>query len=149
MNATVRQGAWKRERSDDKELEDLLKEIRDRLNQTYRTVVSVQTTDAVATTLWTEEVTPSSVWDVELVIVAKATDGSAAAYRRVSRFNRSGTAAPTVLVTDTYGTDYEDVAGWAVTIDVNGDDARLRVTGDAARTVDWAASVRVQQAPKP
>jgi hypothetical protein len=85
----------------------------------------------------------ASVWNIDFDVVGYATDGSGAAYRRLSRFKRAAGAAATLLGTDTIGTDREDVAGWNVGVSASGNGPLLQVTGDAARTVHWKAMVRI------
>lgn len=142
MKNTVPHANW-RPGDSDRELEIYLDEIRRALNASYFGVwETVTTLTATATTIWTETMPTDSVWDVEFVVGARATDGSRAAYRRISRFSRA-TAGAALMSTDSVGTDQEDVAGWDVTVAASGQAARLQVTGDAARTVNWKALVRV------
>ena len=146
MQNTIRNAAWTTG-DPDKQLETNIGQIRRALNLTYFDRLEVTTSlTATATVIWQETVPSDCGWSVELSVLGFATSGSFGAYRRMCRFKRVGTAAPTLLSTDTIGTDYEDVAGWNVSVDVTGNDARLRVTGDAARTISWRAMVRVEEA---
>lgn len=145
MLNTVRRVAWT-EGDPQKMLETNIGEMRRAHNLTYRDRFEVTTTlTATATVLWQNTIPSSCGWSVDFSVLGFATDGSMAAYRRMVRFRRQGTAAPTAVVADTIGTDYEDVAGWAITIDVTSNDARLRVAGDATRTVTWRATIDVEE----
>lgn len=128
----------------------IMRKMRDVLNASYRVVAAVRTTDATATVIWSATLPLSCAWSIDADVVGYATDGSAAAYRRLSRYKRVAGAAPVLLGTDTIGTDREDVGAWTVTVD---DDTvsvvRLKVTGDATRTVDWVARVILQESPMP
>jgi len=122
------------------------REIRQALNQAYFERFEVTTTlTAAATTIWQYAMSPSSAWSIDASITGIATDGSLAAYRRMVRTRRVGSAAPTVISTDTLGTDYEDVAAWAIAFDISSNNVRLRVTADATRTVTWQAMIRIDE----
>lgn len=141
MKNTVAHANW-RPGDSDRELEIYLDEIRRALNASYFAAWETVTATATPTTIWTDTLPTNSVWDVEFIVVGRATDGSRAAYRRISRFScAAGVAA--LMATDIIGTDQEDVAAWDVTIAASGQAAQLQVTGDAARTVNWKALVRV------
>lgn len=45
--------------------------------------------------------------------------------------------------TESVGTDFEDVAGWDLTIAAVAQEAEVRVTGAASTTIDWIVDVRV------
>lgn len=131
-----------------KEIAPLLREMRTALTDVFRKVVSVQTTDATATTIWSATVKPDTCWDVEAIVTAYQTNGNAAAYRRIIRVKRIGTSAPTSLGSNTIGTDREDVAGWDVSLAIDGNTVRLQVTGAASATIDWSAEIRIHEAPR-
>ncbi len=101
---------------------------------------------AAPTTIWLSDDMPAnSAWDVEVVVLAVATDGSTAGYRRIARFKRGAGVSALVAAAATPVPDAEDVAGWDVTLAASGNGALLTVTGDATRTVSWSALVRLRE----
>lgn len=142
MNNTVREVA-PTVGDPEKQQEHFNAAVRKALNQSYFERFTITTTlTASATNIWSATLPLNSTWDVEMIIVGHATDGSAAGYRRVTRFHRA-TGNATLMGTDALGTDREDVVGWGVTVSASATDAVLQVTGDAARTVSWTALVRI------
>ena len=130
-----------------REVELFLADVRRALNLVYFDRFEITTTDATATTICTASPPSSCTWNIAVTVTAKQTNGAgeSAVYRRVSAVTRVGSAAPTVMGTDTIGTDREDVGGWNITIAASGNDIILQVTGAAGDTVNWTAVVQVQE----
>lgn len=125
------------------------RKVRSALNQTLLDVTDLRTTDATATVIWSGTVVENTGLDIDFAVSGFATDGSYAAYRRLTRVKRAGSAAPTILGTDTIGTDREDIAGWTVSVARNGNVLEVSVTGAAGQTVDWVCRATIQQTPRP
>lgn len=113
-------------------------------------VKTITTTNNTQTTLDTIAIMASSTYLIESRIVARRTGGSAgtaddgATYvRRGSYTTKSGTV--TLLGVEVIGTDREDQAGWDVTLDINGTDVRVRVTGATNNNISWQAETTVQR----
>ncbi len=101
---------------------------------------------AAPTTIWLSDDMPaSSAWDVEVVVLAVATDGSTGGYRRIGRLKRGAGTSALVTAVATPVADAEDVGAWDVTLTASGNGAKLTVTGDVTRTVSWSALVRVRE----
>ncbi len=101
---------------------------------------------AAPTSIWLSDDMPeNSAWDVEVVVLGVATDGSTGGYRRIGRLKRAAGASALIAAVATPVADAEDVAGWNVTLAASGSGALLTVTGDAGRTVNWSALVRVRE----
>jgi len=106
------------------------------------------TTDLTAapTAIWTSDDMPeNSTWDVEVMVLGLATDGSAAGYRRIARFKRGAGTSSLIAAAATPVADAEDVAGWDVAVTATGNGVLIEVTGDVTRTVSWSAVVRVRE----
>jgi len=105
---------------------------------------TTQTTSSAVTTLWSQTLSDESACLVEAHVVAKKDDASdRAAYVRRALVYRDGGAAVmqgAVSTTETIESD----AAWDCTVDVSGNDVRVRVTGKAATTIDWDAHMKMQ-----
>lgn len=115
----------------------------------YRFIQNDLTTvDATVSTLNTLALLDNTVYLVEARIVARCTGGAGgnagkgAAYICKQAFKRSGGGATAigVLTVETW----EDVAGWDGTLDVNGNNVRIRVTGGATDNMSWTVTLIVQ-----
>lgn len=107
---------------------------------------TVQTTDATVTTLLATTPDDGVAIICECRITGRKNDGTeSAGYTVTGAFRRAGATTTTVgtAVTATH----EDVAGWDAILDSSGTDVRVRVTGVAATTIDWAAYCRTMSAP--
>ena len=112
------------------------------------------TTTAAATVLFLDgtagtqrlTVNNNSVWTFDILVTARRTDatGGAAGYRFVGVIRKDGTAGSTTFV----GTPSKTIIGetnaaWdaAVTANTTDGDLRVTVTGEAAKTIRWVATV--------
>lgn len=87
-----------------------------------------------------------TTWGFDIMIVARRTDAdneSAFYMVRGAIDNNAGTTA-LVNAVDPYYTN-EDTAAWSVLVDadVANDALRVRVTGEAAKTISWVAKVQI------
>lgn len=109
---------------------------------------TVQTVDATVTTLLSYTPTDEKVTTIFAIVSACRSDGGAgASYMRRAAVRRDGGVTVLVGAVETIGADKEDVAGWDVTIDVSTPAARVRVTGAAATTINWAVDVWTVESP--
>lgn len=102
--------------------------------------VSVQTTDATQTTLTSIATTNSKGHTLLVVVQATKSDRSSCTswMHLLSVTNASGT----VTIRNTLQVALDDPGTtYAVAYDVSGTSVRVRVTGAAATTLDWSASV--------
>lgn len=98
---------------------------------------ALMTTDGTLTTLETIPIQDNTCFTVQAHVTALATDGNAARYQLTAIVKRWNGGVATLVGTVESQLNKEDVAGWDCTIDVTGNNARIRVQGDAGRTVYW------------
>lgn len=135
-------GSWSVLDTQMKDLQNFLQ-----LSQKTRTASArAKTTDATVTTLETIPVPVDTVVHVTADVVARRTGGSSgsandgAAYTLFcAATNSAGTAA---LIGSVTVTAKESQAGWDCTIDANGGNLRVRVTGAANNDIQWRAAYR-------
>lgn len=103
----------------------------------YSNIASVQTTDATVTSLFTWTILDEAMTLATAEVGAdQSTGANCAAYVRRRKFKRDGGAVTAGTEETTFSE--EDVAGWDCTIDNSTSTGRVRVTGAAATTIDWA-----------
>ncbi len=137
-------------KSQEREVVLLINRMRAMLLQVRQMEFAVATVaTAVPATIWLSDDMPeNSVWDVEVIVLAMSTSGGgdAAGYRRIGRFSRVASAAPsTIAAVATPVADAEDTGTWDVTLAASGNGISLTVTGDATQTISWSALVRVRE----
>jgi len=135
------------QKSQERDAYQLINRMRALLKQVRQIDLAVATNlTAAPTVIWLSDDMPAtSAWDVDAIVLAKATDGSTAGYRRVGRFKRGAGVSALIAAAATPVPDAEDVAGWDVTLAASGNGALLTVTGDVTRTVRWSALIRVRE----
>ncbi len=113
----------------------------------YTSVATVQvtTTDTSPTTLHTVDIDDLTLCVINCVVQGRKSDGTQrAAYAKTAVVYRQGGGATLQGSVQDGLTDVETTSGWDCTIDVNGNTARVRVTGEA--NVLWTGTVWVQHA---
>ena len=120
--------------------------------QSCQQVLSVQTTNATQTELKSNgsgrlTLSNDSTWAFEIIVVARRTnaDNESAGYTFTGVIDRNANAASTAIVgTVTKVVLAEDTAAWDVTVDADTTNGslRIRVTGEAAKTIHWVAFAR-------
>lgn len=133
------------------EANPLLADLRTFANTRQQSRLTTQTSlSAIPKVIWISEDMPVlSAWEVSLSVLAISTEtpaASRAAYKRVCRFSRNLAGSVILGAIATPVADFEDVAAWDVTPSATGNGVQLTVTGDATRTVNWAAVVIVTEA---
>jgi hypothetical protein len=116
-------------------------------SESIRTTAAIQTTDATVTTLLSIALADDSVYWVEAAVIARNTSADADnAYKIIASLSRRsagaavlGGAGSTNLFTDEEDLDWD--AAWVA----SGNNAVLQVTGEAATTINWAATVKYQR----
>lgn len=109
----------------------------------------VETTNATIATALTYTLTANGVYSVKVEMTAKdTTSGKSIRGIKTTTFERvSGTTTQVATsLTDLLTTLISDVAnnaGAIWTIDNSGDDIRVRVTGNASRTIHWYISMEI------
>lgn len=106
----------------------------------YTNIASVQTTDATVTTLYSWTITDEAVSKTYAEVDGvRSTGAETASYVRSLRFKRDGGTVSAGTVKD-LDTD-EETAAWDATIDNSTSTGRVRVTGEAAKTIDWSGTI--------
>jgi hypothetical protein len=99
----------------------------------------VQTTNATRTTLDSFTLEDENTYHIEGYITGVKSDGSdRASYHVAATVYRTGGGGATIQGSVTSIHSAESNASWNGTITVNGNDARLSVTGVAATTIEWS-----------
>ena len=115
---------------------------------TVNDVVSntVTTSDATVTTLATIAIPDDTAVLIDASIISRRTDAAdrGGYLRRALVFREAAGSATLQGNIDTPFTR-ESSGPWNVTIDVNGDDARIRVTGQAGKTIHWRSEHSLNQ----
>jgi hypothetical protein len=110
-------------------------------------IAIVTTTDATVTTILSITLAATECLLIVADTVAQRTDTTAdvAGYTRRAVVRREAAGAASLVSTvDTIGLDKESAGSvtWDATIDVSGNDVRVRVMGQAAKTVNWRTLVQ-------
>lgn len=104
--------------------------------QAFSDIANIQTTDATVTTLFSFTPTDEAVTMLTVEVLAVLSTGAETnAYVRRARIKRDGGTVTVATPEETF-TD-EETAAWDCTIDNSGTTVRVRVTGEAAHTIDW------------
>lgn len=120
--------------------------------RTGQYVLKASTTDATVTEMLINggtrlALSNDSTWMFHVQVVARRTDvdGESASYKFEGCIDRNANAASTALVGTVLSTILaEDSTAWDVTVDADTTNGslRLRVTGEAAKSIRWVAFVR-------
>lgn len=114
-------------------------------SESKRITGAIQTSDGTATTLATIALNDTTVYSIQATIIGRAADGSQRAmYSKKALVYREGGAATLQGAVQDLHADIETNAALVATIDVNGNNARVRVTGLAATLINWAATIEIQ-----
>jgi hypothetical protein len=124
-------------------------------------VIRRQTTDATQSYLTTDGASESAsnsmvmpndtTWGFRITVAARRADvdGESASYEYKGCIKRDGTAGSTAIVGSVFESVYaESTAAWTVAVDADTTlgALRVRVTGQAAKTIRWVAFVEICQA---
>ena len=108
---------------------------------------TITTSDATVTELMTYALLPDHSALIRVEVVAQRYDGGALAeaysYTCDYLFNKQGAAAATLRESGTPEELDPATTGWAVTVDADGNNARVQVTGTAAEDVRWMGTIMV------
>lgn len=114
-------------------------------SEAQKTTAAVQTTDATQTTLFTLAVPDTTDVQIEARVVARDTAGTERAlYGKVALVYREGGGATIQGSVQDVFADVETSAGIDATFTVSGNNVLLSVTGLAATTINWAATITYQ-----
>ena len=105
---------------------------------------TVQTPGATETTLMAYTLLDESLYTITAHVVAKSTGGDAKMFTITGAFKRTGGGGDTTMGSIlNVVTPQGDVGAalWAATLDVSGNDVRVRVTGVALTTIDWLCRI--------
>ncbi len=110
----------------------------------YNEWKTVQTTTATVTTIDSFTLSDNTTYNVEAWITGDVSSGAnSAGYIVMATVKRTGGGAATLVGTANQIHVREDDAAWDATIDVTGNDCRVRVTGVAATTINWKCRMTV------
>jgi hypothetical protein len=105
-----------------------------------------QTTDATVTTLATLTLATSTGYSVRAYVTARDTaDTEQASYGKTAHVYRAGGGAAQQGTTQDIFTDIESTGTMDATIDVNGNDCRVRITGKASTTINWICRLEYEK----
>lgn len=113
----------------------------------YETTAAVETDDNTITNLYTKTLSDNTVYYYHIDIVARRSDSGTENGRFTREFlvYRQGAGAATLgASTVTPWTDEQLTMAGTITVDVNVNDIRVRVTGENTKTIQWAATIRYQ-----
>lgn len=112
-----------------------------------RTTAAVTTTNNTITDLFIRAITPNSTYQFEIKITARRTDASGRGfYWRRTCVYRGAAGSAAIDTTDTPAADHENGITGTITIDCNVQTFRIRVTGEASKTICWVATIEWQAA---
>lgn len=106
---------------------------------------ATQTTDATTATVFSWPLADDTVYLVEVAVAARRTDaaGRWTGKRRATVYRAGGGGATLEGSAEVVGTDVANGIAPTVTIDVSSNDVRVRVTGEAAKTIKWKPRVSI------
>jgi len=105
----------------------------------------VQTTDATVTTLTSLTLEDENVYHVKVKATAVQSDGAnRASYEKIITVFRTAAGSATIQGAITIIHEIESNASWDLTLDVSGNDLRVRVTGIAATTIEWGCQLEFE-----
>jgi hypothetical protein len=125
--------------------------------QAVQYIVHGITTDATQTELLTTdgggsrrlELPDDATWSFDILVTARRTDvnDESAMYHFLGCIDRNTGVATTTLVGTPIKTEIEDTAAWDVEVDADTTNGalRIRVTGEALKTIRWVAVARTTQ----
>lgn len=111
------------------------------LGNPSKSYASVQTTDATVTTLISKTLAEGKAYIIVAKVVGKQADTNRASYVRRVCVYRPAAGSATLQGSVQDELTIESDANWDCTVDVSGNDARVRITGVAATTIDWKGSL--------
>lgn len=104
----------------------------------------VTTTDATVTTCGSYTMPDEASARVHAVVLGRqSASTNAAAYEITAAVKRETGTLSQITGSPVAEATMEDDAAWAATIDVLGNDVRVRVTGVAATTITWQATIEI------
>jgi len=104
-----------------------------------------QTTTATPATLTTLTLVDETTYWIRAVVVGVKSDGSArAVYELRAAAYRTGAGSATLQGAVTSVFTQESDSSWDATMDVSGNDVRVRVTGAAATTIEWGVTLEYE-----
>lgn len=106
----------------------------------------LQTANGSAATLWNPAIPSKEVWFISALVSGRRTDtGTQSAGYRIDATVKDVSGTATLVGTVNAISTMEDDAAWDATINVSGATPRIRVTGVAAETIQWSATVMVSR----
>ena len=108
-------------------------------------IAKVQTSTVTTTTIDSFTLAEGKAYLIEAAVVGKEADTNRAAYVRRACVYRPAAGAATLEGSVQDGLTVESEAAWDCTIDVDTNLARVRVTGEAATTIDWVCKMVITE----
>jgi hypothetical protein len=111
------------------------------------TNASVQTTDATQTNLFTLTLADNTTYTFDVNLNGRRSSTTAMGVGGKLRFTVYRNNAGVAIIASDFGgaikeLDFYGSSGYDFTVDVSSNDVRIRVTGAASQTVNWAANMR-------
>lgn len=115
-------------------------------SESAQTTSSVQTANATPAQVWTKTLTDNMLYWVDVTVIGRDAAGTERAmYNKRALVYRQGGGGATIQGSvQNVVADVETTGSMDGTITVSGDDVRVTVTGVAATTINWVATVRLQ-----
>lgn len=108
----------------------------------------VSTTDVTVTTAIAVAMSADVTTHLDVRVAARSSDGTQGAGYVLSATFRNAAGIVSQIGTTTVVSAHEDVAAWDAVLDISGTDVRVRVTGEAAKTITWRATATAISAPE-
>jgi len=111
----------------------------------FKASAEVQTTDATVTTLNSLALEDENAYHVKVKATAVQSDGSnRASYEKIVTVYRTGAGSATIQGSISIVHESESNVSWDLTLDVSGNNVRVRVTGIAATTIEWGCQLEIE-----
>lgn len=107
---------------------------------------ALQTTDATASTLADIALADDTSYVVEAIVSARVSTGVAdrMIFKKLIGVYREAAGGATIM-SPGESTLYESAGSWLCSFDVNLNNLRLRITGEAAKNIEWKAVVKLEK----
>jgi hypothetical protein len=113
----------------------------------YKQRAEVQTTDDTVSTLWSVTPDDNALTHVEAVVMCCSDDASKNGVYKVKHSYKKVSAGAPSLLHSSIETVHETDALLSVSMDINSNDLRLRVTGLTSTNLRWSGNVKVDSCP--
>lgn len=116
-------------------------------HRVFATLAEQQSDAAATTTLYQFAMSDETLcaFDVIVTCARRTNVTKGGRYKRSVAYRRTGGGAPTIVGSLENGTDQETTSGDNVTIDVSGNNVRVRITAADSDSRNWFGEIRIQE----